>query len=556
MTIEPQQDLHGYDYPWVGGTGKNIFDYTQLSQQARNVGITVDSNGYVYDESPSSDARSFRYSDSTWFVNLTAGTYTVLVDVDTITDQGFSVSLPDGTNLGGINIKYYGVQTITFTLSQDSEIGIYVKLYSAKIRVSIEKGESATSWVPYENICPINGLTQSIVNRCGKNICPVSEVTTSGSGLSSFFDLKAGTYTFSFRLRGSGRYSTSSIFLQESQQSQICRVIIGHSSSGTFSGQFTLTEDKSIQISVSNVIASSGYYIDNCQIEVGSQATDYAVYLGKQVTIQFGQTVYGGTVDYDSGKLIVTHVLATITTMTRANATDYWTTPSQQAKPNKFNTLCDKEKSASSATGSGVYVDSYGSLVLRTSKGYSSWADCIAVYGGSIDICYELATPITIQLSPQELELLKGNNYLTTNGASIRLVYQKDNAIGDIKKWVDERLDYYSLEEQETNEVWIDGKRIYKKTFNLTLTEGPSSAHMFEKNVDVTDLNIDMMISIDGVWRRTLSSGWNAYYQLGGSESGYGDSCGRLSSDKKTITLLFRTEGTNSQIFTIKYTKA
>ena len=35
--IEPQQDLHGYDHPWVGGAGKNKFDASLLSDVSSSI---------------------------------------------------------------------------------------------------------------------------------------------------------------------------------------------------------------------------------------------------------------------------------------------------------------------------------------------------------------------------------------------------------------------------------------------------------------------------------------------------------------------------------------
>jgi hypothetical protein len=55
-----------------------------------------------------------------------------------------------------------------------------------------------------------------------------------------------------------------------------------------------------------------------------------------------------------------------------------------------------------------------------------------------VQLCYELATPLTLTLTPAELELLKGNNTITANGAEISIEYYPDNAIGTLAERVDD----------------------------------------------------------------------------------------------------------------------
>ena len=43
INIDPVQDLHGYDYPWPAGGGKNLVDSSQFSPSSAHV--TVDASG-------------------------------------------------------------------------------------------------------------------------------------------------------------------------------------------------------------------------------------------------------------------------------------------------------------------------------------------------------------------------------------------------------------------------------------------------------------------------------------------------------------------------------
>ena len=47
IAIEPVQDLHGYDSPWVGGAGKNKLNVTGTTQTISGVTYTVNSDGSV-----------------------------------------------------------------------------------------------------------------------------------------------------------------------------------------------------------------------------------------------------------------------------------------------------------------------------------------------------------------------------------------------------------------------------------------------------------------------------------------------------------------------------
>ena len=53
-----------------------------------------------------------------------------------------------------------------------------------------------------------------------------------------------------------------------------------------------------------------------------------------------------------------------------------------------------------------------------------------------MSVAYELATPTTLQLTPNAVNLLKGSNYITTDGDKITLTYRdgKVATLGDLKQ--------------------------------------------------------------------------------------------------------------------------
>ena len=57
----------------------------------------------------------------------------------------------------------------------------------------------------------------------------------------------------------------------------------------------------------------------------------------------------------------------------------------------------------------------------------------------------------------------------------------------------------YSTEEQDTGLKWVDGKTIYQKSFNVSFTWTSSRTWVNPSPIDLTSLNPEMVIKMDGV---------------------------------------------------------
>lgn len=161
-------------------------------------------------------------------------------------------------------------------------------------------------------------------------------------------------------------------------------------------------------------------------------------------TITFGQTVYGGSVDFKTGKVTVTHGIVDLGNYEWTYVSDsdivkgfYALEPS--IKTTKNNPLiCSQYKTATAIGWVGIGNNEIGTnagayktqLIVKDSRYTDAASFKTAVTGQKI--CYELATPIELTLTPAELELLKGYNYITTNGTTIDLTYQPDTLKADI----------------------------------------------------------------------------------------------------------------------------
>ena len=256
-----------------------------------------------------------------------------------------------------------------------------------------------------------------------------------------------------------------------------------------------------------------GTYNHDVSVNYPQSYTEYHPYQKNTATISFGgDTVYGGTVDFNTGILTLTWANINITSGV-SRYTDHlfykfidngirYTFSSDGLK-------CDKFATHNERTEDRVIVDFQARLEFWTVNAFSSVADFMAYCGNSIQAVYKLATPQTVQLTPTQLTLLKGTNIVSANGSTIRLSYQKDNKIGDVKQWVKDNLpkEYYSLSEQLTNQVWVDGKPIYQKTIFFA---GGSSGGLYNIPHNIT--NLDKVIYLEGFFAD--SSGDNPHMIL------------------------------------------
>ena len=154
-------------------------------------------------------------------------------------------------------------------------------------------------------------------------------------------------------------------------------------------------------------------------------------------TITLGQTVYGGSVNFKTGEVIVTHGFTTVSDLN-------WTTSVLQGVTRMVSDEIENMKHGSNNAYianaiCSIYtvtavnflytttydkkfgVDSYGSIFVLDIAYTDATAFKTAMSG--VQLCYELATPLTLTLTPAELELLKGDNTISGNGANISISY-------------------------------------------------------------------------------------------------------------------------------------
>ena len=172
------------------------------------------------------------------------------------------------------------------------------------------------------------------------------------------------------------------------------------------------------------------------QIELGSTASSYEPYSGETYTTQFGQTVYGGSVDLVSGVLTVDRASVDLgdKSWTRTAVSDYYVFYNNFSdKAQGYNFICSCYENAQTYRNYlqdkqvGCYANSGGQnkyITIRDDSYTTEESFATAVSGQTI--CYELATPTTIQLTPQEIDSFKADNNLWASTGEIEVEYRAD----------------------------------------------------------------------------------------------------------------------------------
>ena len=148
----PTPTKEGYTFDgWFYRENKLNVSASGLGSAAKNQGTTVDSNGYIYDSSPSSDSRGWSYANSDWYMSLPAGTYTIKMTFSTqvteSTYNGLSVYKSDNTLISAIRLAFIGVSyyETEFTLTDAADISIMIKGYDGKYKLEVEGDHFVTS---------------------------------------------------------------------------------------------------------------------------------------------------------------------------------------------------------------------------------------------------------------------------------------------------------------------------------------------------------------------------------------------------------------------------
>jgi hypothetical protein len=468
--IEPIQEGSGDPYP--AGSGKNLLSNDITSGNSTGITYIVNPDKSVTLNGTATERTripTFGFTDI-----LPAGDYIlsignallngmqIIVDERTETEW---ISAPTSLNPG------YSKVTITKTRA-DTLYGVYLIINSGitvtnfTVYPQLEEGKVTTEYTPYSNIRPIGGRTEAKLVRCGKNLIPFATVgsTYSNNGMTAIVTddgivingtpdvpyvavvaadirLSAGTYT----ITGSGARIAAQLTIGRADGT------VEYISNRTFE---IYGNERSIVVAIQpdDSLTAINNQLVKAQLEVGSAVTDFEPYQGDTFSHDFGQTVYGGSLDWNTGALTVDSAMLTLT----GTETDIKTNTTMDSNRFRFKLpIHDAVRVEASSIVSNVkcshyttttatdswYNDIFGiSQQGNTSEIYISDArystgdlDGFKQYlaeqyaaGTPVQVYYKRVEPITIQLTPQQIAALAGLNTLYGDSGDIIVSGRKD----------------------------------------------------------------------------------------------------------------------------------
>lgn len=292
---------------------------------------------------------------------------------------------------------------------------------------------------PFANNTTLNGVTLT----AGKD----GSFTLNGTATKDFAvtqtpdtPIPAGTYTLSANKSGSGTFSL------------YCKTSSGTSVGSTATYRaFTTSEP----INVFGLWIDNGTVFDNLvlypQFELGSVSSDYELYQGQTLTATLPETVYGGTLDWTTGVLTVNWKAVDLGGLTWAMKDNihFYTSGAYKTADGRpgGDMICSHyvtSTATSSAIGQNTLPDksiwangwafSATNLVIKDTS-YSDVESFKASLAG-VMLAFKTNDTHIIQLTPQQLSLLKGtNNVWSDCGGDTTVAY-----VADTKLYIDNKI--------------------------------------------------------------------------------------------------------------------
>lgn len=405
------------------------------------------------------------YTDPGVFKTAMSGVYLVyeLADPTTETADPYTqiqICDPDGTEA----FTDYGVESgdrdVAIPVGHESTYSLVCPIYGHDEVDVVHTGKNLLNPKPY------SGLGYNLAVGTSVNLTEASiEVTQNSNGFSFPVSVNWGMYDFKTAPLLSGTYRIR--IQSETTYSRITVYVI--KTDGTtrdvaynMYGAGTLTTTKTVEQGEYIVVASGlsvagTQTMINPQIELGSTATDYEPYQGRTITETLPQTVYGGTLDVVTGELVVDRKYAVI------DNPSLWTVTSGTTNFRYTYSFDDRKLFSTSTEGficscfqvgnnennvrwRGANDTTFG--IVSTTM---SLADVQAITeSGSFAICYELATPQTYQLTPQQINSLLGTNNVWSDDADhVEVIFLKSIPQDDAQFNVDGvyAVDYIATDE-------------------------------------------------------------------------------------------------------------
>lgn len=461
-SFAPVQSGSGDPYP--AGGGKNLLNNTSATQTVNGITFTVNSDGTI-------TANGTATANAYFYINADASIFETNTDYmlsgcpggGSTSTYRMSFQYYDSSN----TLKFYGNDVGSGTKLSFTETlknpQCFIVVYSGTtfsnivFKPMIEKGSTPTEYAPYANIRPISGWTGVELTRCGKNLFDKNNVHE----LSAYFNNTVTTIT----------ENAANRVLYVRCKPNTTYYVTSADGGGTLNlGYTTDLPEIGTQvygISAENRVITTGadaryivyrYFhtvnatithdamLSSIQIEADAR-TSYAPYNGDTFTADFGQTVYGGTLDWAAGVLAVDRGILTMDgtediavsndspnkmfvcrTLRNGNITD-WTDIGSTAQ-----IVCSHFTNSTAEIVYGVNHVNIPGLIAQKNRDFwftrSNYAslDEFKAYlaaqyaaGTPVQVCYRLAEPVVVQLNLPAVYPLEGTNVLYGDAGALEV---------------------------------------------------------------------------------------------------------------------------------------
>ena len=174
VSLEPMQDLHGYDKPWSGGAGRNLLSVGgRVNQTTAGVRYTSDDNYIILNGTKNGGGYA---TMGNLTLTLPAGTYYAKAFIVGGTSSTGDVSLYANDGTSDISSSLIGSER-TITLESETTLQFRFAVWNDgtvftnyTVGIVISKTSGIDKFYPYSNICPISGHTEVVTEVRGVNV--------------------------------------------------------------------------------------------------------------------------------------------------------------------------------------------------------------------------------------------------------------------------------------------------------------------------------------------------------------------------------------------------
>lgn len=360
------------------------------------------------------------------------------------------------------------------------------------VEVNITPLQSGSGTPSPSNVRPISGWDSVTVTRSGKNLlqCPTSGGRTN-SGITWTYN-SDGSVTANGTATGNSWSYTNPATVTLPQGTYTVSVTSpfgmvvqnltdgGYIHNGGYS-QVTFTLNKLTSVGV-HARVGNGTTIDattGIQIEVGTEATEFESYNGNTYTISLSSagTVYNGTLDVTSGVLTVDKQYEEFTGASSEN----W-----QYLTGSFGARCGIVRNSVLNTGNRVEVISNEGLFSANANSVGTvFASSVSIYyyppetvtsvegfktwlaSNPLQVIYPLATPLTYQLSAQEIKSFLGINNVWSDAGNMDVEYRADTKLFIERLTEPDSADMIADTNITSGKYFMVGNSLYKATANI-----------------------------------------------------------------------------------------